>query len=91
MYQQDTAFENIVGKQEIARNEQFLLFPQCFLLNQIIVYPLFHIFDIISLLATKLKESIVGISDKGLTILINRERKIRILCRLETIPVGPPP
>ena len=23
--------ENIVGKEEIARNEQFLLFPQCFL------------------------------------------------------------
>ena len=22
--------ENIVGKEEIARNEQFLLFPQCF-------------------------------------------------------------
>ena len=31
------SFENIVGKEEIARNEQFLLFPQCFLLNQIIV------------------------------------------------------
>ena len=28
-----TAFENNVGKKEIARNEQFLLFPQCFLLN----------------------------------------------------------
>ena len=26
------AFENTVGKGEIARNEQFLLFPQCFLL-----------------------------------------------------------
>ena len=25
------AFENTVGKAEIARNEQFLLFPQCFL------------------------------------------------------------
>ena len=37
MHQQQTAFENIVGKEEIARNEQFLLFPQCFLLNQIIV------------------------------------------------------
>ena len=24
------AFENIVGKGEIARNERFLLFPQCF-------------------------------------------------------------
>ena len=26
-----------MGKGEIARNEQFLLFPQCFLLNKIIV------------------------------------------------------
>ena len=25
------SFENTVGKEEIARNEQFLLFPQCFL------------------------------------------------------------
>ena len=33
-HQQQKAFENIVGKEEIARNEQFLLFPQCFLLNQ---------------------------------------------------------
>ena len=24
------SFENVVGKGEIARNEQFLLFPQCF-------------------------------------------------------------
>ena len=32
-HQQQTAFENIVGKEEIARNEQFLLFPQCFLRN----------------------------------------------------------
>ena len=27
-HQQQTALENIVGKGEIARNEQFLLFPQ---------------------------------------------------------------
>ena len=27
------AFENTVGKGEIARNEQFLLFPQCFSIN----------------------------------------------------------
>ena len=33
MHQQPTAFENIVGK-EIAGNEKFLLFPQCFLLNK---------------------------------------------------------
>ena len=26
-----TSFENTVGKGELARNEQFLLFPQCFL------------------------------------------------------------
>ena len=32
-----TAFENFVGKEEIARNEQFLLFPQFFLLKQITV------------------------------------------------------
>ena len=28
---QDKPFENTKGKGEIARNEQFLLFPQCFL------------------------------------------------------------
>ena len=33
MHLEQTAFENIVGKEEIARNEQFLLYPQCFLLN----------------------------------------------------------
>ena len=37
MHQQQTAFENIMGKEEIALNEQsckqFLLFPQCFLLK----------------------------------------------------------
>ena len=59
-------FENIVGKGEIARNEQFLLFPQCFLLNQIIVSPVVHIFDIISLFATELEEPKIGMSCKGL-------------------------
>ena len=50
-------FENIVGKEEIAHNEQFLLFPQCFfLLNQIIVSPFVNIFDITSLFATELEE-----------------------------------
>ena len=61
--QQQTAFENIVGKEEIARNEQFLLFPQCFLLNQIpvILPPLDHIFDIIFLIAAELEEPKIGI------------------------------
>ena len=40
MHQQQTTFENIVRKEEIARNEQFLLFPQCFLLNQKIGIPI---------------------------------------------------
>ena len=37
MDQQQTAFENIVGKERLAHNEQFLFFPRCFLPNQIIV------------------------------------------------------
>ena len=55
-HQQLTAFENIVGKEEIARNEQFLLFAQCFLLNQKILSPFVHISDIISLFAAELEE-----------------------------------
>ena len=61
MHQQQTAFENIVGKEEIARNEQFLLFPQCFLLNQKILSPLVNIFDIISLFAAELEEPKIGV------------------------------
>ena len=69
MHQLKTAFENIVGKGEIARNEQFLLFPQCFLLYQISVCPFVHIFDIISLLAVELEKSKIGTSGKGLNIM----------------------
>ena len=69
MHQHRTAFENIVGKGEIARNEQFLLFPQCFLLNQIIVSPFVHISDIIALLAAELEKPKFGISGKGLSII----------------------
>ena len=60
MYQQQAAFENIVGKEEIAHNEQFLLFPQCFLLNQKIVSPFANIFDIISLFAAEVEEPKIG-------------------------------
>ena len=55
-----TTFENIVGKEKIARNEQFLLFPQCFLPSQIILFPFVNIFDIISLFAAELEEPKVG-------------------------------
>ena len=65
-HQQQTAFENIVGKEEIAHNEQCLLFPQCFLLNQIIVSPFVHIFDIISVFAGELEEPKIDMSGKGL-------------------------
>ena len=65
-HQQQTALENIVGIGEIARNEQFLVFPQCFLLNQITVSSFVHIFDNIFLFAAELEESKTGISGKGL-------------------------
>ena len=67
MYQQQATFENIVGKEEIARNEQFLLFPQYFLLNQIIVSPFVHILTSLSLSAAELEEPKIGISGKRLT------------------------
>ena len=66
MHQQQTAFENIVGKEEIARNEQFLLFPLCFLLNQRILSPLVNSYDIISLFAAELEEPKIGMGGKGL-------------------------
>ena len=66
MHQQHTAFENLVGKGEIAPKEQFRLFPQSFLLNQIIESPFVHIFDIISLFAAESEEPKIGISGKGL-------------------------
>ena len=69
MHQQQTVFENIVGKGEIARSEQFLLFPQCCLLNQIVVSQFVHIFDIISLFAAELQDPKIDISGKGLTTL----------------------
>ena len=55
-----------MGKGEIARNEQFLPFPQRFLLNQIIVSPFVHIFDVISLFTAKFDEPKIGLSGKGL-------------------------
>ena len=64
-HQQQTVFENIMGKGEIARNEQFLLFPQCFLLNQITVSLFVHISDIVSLFAADLKSLKLAYKMKG--------------------------
>ena len=61
MHQHQTAFETIVGKEEIARNKQFFLFPQCFLFNHITVSPFVHIFDIISLFAAELEEPKIAV------------------------------
>ena len=55
-----------MGKEEIAHNEQFLLFPQCFLLNQVIVPHFVYIFDIIFLFAAEMEEPKIGIWGKGL-------------------------
>ena len=52
----------------MAHNEQFLLFPQCFVLNQINVSPFHHTFDIISLFAAELEKPKIGISGKGLSM-----------------------
>ena len=49
------------GKEEIAHNEQFLLFPQCFLLNQKLVFPFVNICNIISLFAAEFEEPKIGI------------------------------
>ena len=75
LYSIDTHFDTsttdsikkIVEKEEIARNKQFLPFPQCFLLNQVIVSPFVHIFDITSLFAAELEEPKIGISGQGLS------------------------
>ena len=66
MHHQQSTFENIVGKREIARNKQFLFFPQCFLFNQITESPIVHIFDIISLFVAELEEPKIVIPGKGL-------------------------
>ena len=60
MHQQQTGFENIVGKEEIAHYEQFLLLPQCFLLNQIIVPYLSIFLTSYFLFASQLEEATTG-------------------------------
>ena len=55
------SFENLVGKGEIALNEQFLLFPQGFLLIHIMYSPFVHIFDIISFFPAELEDPKIGI------------------------------
>ena len=79
MHQQQTAFRNIVGKEEIARNEQFLLFPLCFLLDQKIVSLIVNIFDIISLFAAEMEEPKIMKCGKGLGVLKSRISVIHVI------------
>ena len=60
-----------MGKEEMARNEQFLLFPQCFLHNQKTVSQFVNIFDIMPLFAAELEEPKIGISGTGLTDVLS--------------------
>ena len=75
------AFENIVGKEEIARDEQFLLFPQCFSTQSDKCTIYVYIFDIkcISLFVAEFDRPKIGISGKG---LIRRPRVQAALHRL---------
>ena len=73
------SFEKIVGKEEIAHNKQFLLFPQCFQLDQITVSPFVHIFEIISLFAIELKEPKIGISGDGLMPMTSNNHYVHIV------------
>ena len=61
-HQQKTTFKNFLGKGEIAHNKQFLLFPPCFLLKQIIASQFVDSF------AIKLEEAKIGIQGKGLNV-----------------------
>ena len=72
MHQHMTAFENIVGKGEIARDEQFLHLPQCFLLSQITESPFVHIFDIISLFGAELEDPKIDIQSKRLKRVLDK-------------------
>ena len=69
-HQQKKALENIMEKEEIARKEQIILFPQCFFSqsdNCIPIYPYF--FDIF-LFAAELEEPKIFISGKGLEVAL---------------------
>ena len=65
MHQQQTDFVNIVGKEEIAHNEQFPLFPQCFLHNKNGTSPYVIIYHIIFLFAAEFEEPKIGMWGKG--------------------------
>ena len=61
MHQQQTALENIVAKEEIASNEQFLLSHNVFYsIRKLHLSPFVNIFDIIPLFDAELEEPKIG-------------------------------
>ena len=77
----------IVGKGEIALNEQFLLLPQCFLLNQITVSPFVDIFDTKFLFAAEVEDPKIGTSVKGLKYVFFTRCKVIDLSILKAVSI----
>ena len=65
-----TAFENIVGKEEIAHYEQISSFPTIFSTQSENSILFVNMFDIISLFAAELAEPKIGMLGKGLTDIL---------------------
>ena len=59
------SFENTVGKGEIARNEQFLLFPQCFFTHSENCLPFSSNMKLLSADSLSLKDSRICRCGKG--------------------------
>ena len=79
-------FENTVGKGEIARNEQFLLFPQCFLPVWITFFHFCQILKLSSANSFSLEESKICrlVMGSSTVIYLIRHASIQILNNLKT-------
>ena len=71
LHQQQKFLKTFWEKEKLLLNRQFIHFPQCFLLNYIIVSPFVDIFDIISEVAFELEEPKISLSGKGLNKVEN--------------------
>ena len=86
-----TVFENIVGKAEIARNEQFLLFPQRFLLNQMFYPHLFiflksYLYLRLNWKSLKLAYQVKGRNCRGCWHALSRALICRMVGRVNLLP-----
>ena len=67
-------FKTLWEKEKLFVTSNFL-FQQFFLLNPIIVSPILHTFDIISLFAVELEEPKIGLWGKGIIVDYGRKKK----------------